>query len=126
MLPKNSSEPQGSLFQKQHKKTFSGTAKGPNSTHGAFFVRDNGDGIPERLHSKIFEMFQQAKLGKEKGTGTGAGLAIVKRIMEMHKAMIWVESTLGEGSTFYFTLPVADVKKEKETESHRILKPTVP
>jgi signal transduction histidine kinase len=70
-------------------------------------VRDTGPGIPESDHCKIFEEFQQADTSstRKKG-GTGLGLAIVKRIVEMHGGRIGVESRLGQGSTFAFTLPV--------------------
>ncbi|MGZ5866371.1 MAG: GAF domain-containing protein [Xanthobacteraceae bacterium] len=69
-------------------------------------VRDTGPGIAESDQAKIFEEFQQADSSttKEKG-GTGLGLAISKRIVEMHGGRLWVESTLGEGSVFSFTLP---------------------
>jgi signal transduction histidine kinase len=77
--------------------------------NGAFTVAvcDTGPGIPPADQAKIFEEFQQAdsSITRKKG-GTGLGLAIAKRIIEMHGGRIWVESAPGEGSTFYFTLPV--------------------
>jgi signal transduction histidine kinase len=71
-------------------------------------VRDTGPGISQADQGKIFEEFQQADSSttKEKG-GTGLGLAIAKRIVEMHGGRLWVESELGAGSTFSFTVPVA-------------------
>ncbi len=75
-------------------------------------VRDTGSGISETDQCKIFDEFQQAdsSLIRRKG-GTGLGLSIAKRIIEMHGGSIWVESTLGEGSTFSFTLPITEEKK---------------
>jgi signal transduction histidine kinase len=70
-------------------------------------VHDTGPGISESDQAKIFEEFQQADSSttKEKG-GTGLGLAIARRIVEMHGGRLWVESKIGEGSTFAFTVPV--------------------
>ncbi len=70
-------------------------------------VRDTGPGISETDRGKIFEEFQQADSSatKKKG-GTGLGLSISKRIVEMHGGRIWVDSNLGEGSVFSFTVPV--------------------
>jgi PAS domain S-box-containing protein len=67
-----------------------------------FFVKDNGIGIDPSQHEKIFELFYQID---DKSEGTGAGLAIVKRIIEVQGGSIWVESEKGKGSTIYFTLP---------------------
>jgi signal transduction histidine kinase len=70
-------------------------------------VRDTGPGIAASDQAKIFEEFQQADNSstRQKG-GTGLGLAIAKRIIEMHGGRLWVESSLGQGSTFSFTVPV--------------------
>jgi signal transduction histidine kinase len=67
----------------------------------AFFVRDNGIGIPREYHQKIFGLFDKLDSRSE---GTGIGLALVKRIVEVHGGKIWVESELGKGATFFFTL----------------------
>ena len=70
-------------------------------------VADTGPGIREEDRKKIFEEFQQVDSSstKTKG-GTGLGLAIAKRIVEMHGGRIWVESIVGKGSTFFFSVPV--------------------
>jgi two-component system, NtrC family, sensor kinase len=83
---------------------------------GAFTVAvsDTGPGISEADQQKIFEAFQQADSSStRKKPGTGLGLSIVKRIVEMHGGRVWVESRLGTGSTFWFTLPVR-VEQQKE------------
>ncbi len=73
--------------------------------HVHLSVRDDGPGIPSDYQSKIFQKFVQVK-GQEAG-GTGLGLAICKEIVRAHGGAIWVESSQGKGSTFTFTLPVA-------------------
>jgi len=69
-------------------------------------IRDTGIGIPEDKIARIFEEFYQVEGGKY--GGTGLGLAITKRLVEEHGGDIWAESCLGEGSSFYFTLPLPE------------------
>ena len=67
-----------------------------------FFVQDNGVGIESQYRERIFGLFNKLDSNTQ---GSGVGLTIVKRIIEVHGGKIWVESTPGKGSTFYFTLP---------------------
>ena len=68
-------------------------------------VADTGPGIAAEDRERIFEEFQQTDAGLEQREGTGLGLALSKRLVELHGGRIWVESQLGDGSTFVFTLP---------------------
>jgi signal transduction histidine kinase len=70
----------------------------------AFYVRDNGIGIQEKHYDAVFRIFKRLH-GRDKfGGGTGAGLTIVKKIVERHNGQIWVDSAVGEGTTIHFTL----------------------
>jgi len=69
-----------------------------------FYVRDNGVGIASEHFERVFGLFNKLDAQSD---GTGIGLALVKRIIEVHGGRIWVESEIGQGATFYFTLPTA-------------------
>lgn len=72
----------------------------------AIFVKDNGIGIGEEYHEKIFRIFSRLNKQADYGSGSGSGLAFVRKIAEEHGGMVDFVSTPGEGSTFYVTLPL--------------------
>jgi PAS domain S-box-containing protein len=78
-----------------------------------FSIADNGPGIEKEYFEKIFEIFQTLSRHDDKG-GTGIGLTLVKKIVALYGGEIWLESELGQGSTFYFTLPKQDTEVLQE------------
>ena len=76
-----------------------------------FSIADNGPGIEEKHFEKIFKIFQALPTSHD-FQGTGVGLTVAKKIIELYDGKIWVESNLGEGSTFFFTLPKSGVPRE--------------
>jgi len=77
-----------------------------------FSVSDNGPGIDEKYHEKIFQIFQSLH-SRDDIESTGIGLTIVKKIVELHGGKVWVESEKGSGTTFFFTLPVTGADDER-------------
>lgn len=69
-----------------------------------FYVRDNGEGIEEKFFSDVFRIFKRLNEEDDKVRGSGVGLTFVKKIVERHEGNIWLESSVGEGTTFFFTL----------------------
>lgn len=76
-----------------------------------FYVRDNGIGIDKNYQRKIFQIFRRLHGRDDYGGSSGAGLTIVKKIIQRHGGKIWIESEPGAGTTFYFTL-----NAEKKTD----------
>ena len=70
-------------------------------------VKDTGPGIPAEDHELIFEPFRQSHAGMSKGGGTGLGLPIARRLAEAHGGRLWLESVVGQGTTFSVVLPIA-------------------
>ncbi|HEX2781715.1 MAG TPA: ATP-binding protein [Gemmatimonadaceae bacterium] len=87
----------------------------PRGAEVLFWVRDTGSGIPTTHLPHLFERFWHAR-GASRTRGTGLGLAIARGIVNAHGGRIWVESVAGAGSTFFFTLPVADSTAAREQE----------
>jgi signal transduction histidine kinase len=79
-----------------------------------FAVMDTGPGIAEDQHEQIFEPFVQTETGIKHAGGTGLGLPISKRLAEAHGGRMWLESTLGEGTAFFFTLPLVPIVQAGE------------
>jgi signal transduction histidine kinase/DNA-binding response OmpR family regulator len=89
-------------------------------------VRDTGIGIPEQDHARIFESFQQGGRGAKSEEGTGLGLTLSRRIVELHGGSIWVRSAVGEGSTFGFTIPVRSAAPGTVAPAAPALEPAQP
>jgi len=94
-------------FRKPDKplKVYISAKKDDKKNEYIFSVQDNGIGMDPRYSERIFTIFQRLHTIEEY-KGTGIGLSIVKRIIDRHNGHVWVESELGKGSTFYFTIPI--------------------
>jgi PAS domain S-box-containing protein len=87
------------------------TAEQPEAGRSqTYYVKDNGLGIPAACQQKVFQAFQRAH--PQHAPGEGMGLAIVRRIVERHRGRVWVESSEGQGSTFFVTLPACGAARQ--------------
>jgi chemotaxis family two-component system sensor kinase Cph1 len=75
-----------------------------SATHTIYYVADNGIGIQSKHFGQIFRLFKRLHGRDDYGGGTGAGLTIVRKLVEQHRGRVWVDSIPGQGTTFYFTL----------------------
>ena len=83
-----------------------------NGTEVVFTVSDTGIGIPRADQSRIFERFYRVDVARSREVGgTGLGLSIAKHLVEVHGGRIWVESEVGQGSQFHFTVPIFDPER---------------
>lgn len=82
-----------------------------------FYVKDNGRGIASEYHAKIFGLFQRLE---NDNRGTGVGLTIVSRIMQVHGGRVWVESTAGHGATFWLAFPKVFSANEEMQREHSV------
>lgn len=103
----------GLKFNDKPRKQVKITARASEGFH-EFMVEDNGIGIEKRHYDRIFKIFQRLHQRGEYG-GTGVGLSMVKRVIEEHNGRIWVESQVGVGTIFHFTLPESI---DDTTENH--------
>ena len=89
-----------------------------------FWVQDNGPGIDPKYHAKIFQLFQTLQT-RDEYASSGIGLAIVEKIITFYGGTIWVESTPGQGATFFFTLPQANVPQTSASAANADVRGTV-
>lgn len=100
--------PQGSI-------TFGGRPEANGEV--LFWIKDTGIGIAPEDQETIFEEFKQGASGRRQGnTGSGLGLTITRHLLRLMQGRIWVESEVGKGSTFYFTLPMAQPETQAQTD----------
>ncbi|HAD97426.1 MAG TPA: PAS domain-containing sensor histidine kinase [Cryomorphaceae bacterium] len=102
----------GIKFHKKGSKPVITVSAEENGDNWLFCVKDNGIGIPQKFIDKLFMIFKRLPTAEEY-EGTGIGLAHCKKIVDLHKGRIWVESIEGKGSSFYFTIP----KSQRNNES---------
>lgn len=99
-------------FRSQRRLVIDIRAKVENNEH-IFSVSDNGIGIAPQYFTRIFEIFRRLHT-EEEYPGTGIGLSICKKFVDNHNGRIWVESEPGRGTTFYFSIPIKEIKKDSD------------
>ena len=92
-------------FSRGREEAFIEAGSCPQDGATTYYIRDNGAGFDMHYGDKLFNVFQRLHSAEE-FEGTGAGLAIVKRIIKKHGGRVWAEGIVGEGACFYFSLPV--------------------
>lgn len=100
-------------YRGKNRKTIINIDYKENLTHFIINIEDNGIGIDSKFHEKIFVIFQRLH-NKDHFSGTGVGLAIVKKVIEQMGGEIWIDSILNEGTTFYFSIPKNSYTKGEE------------
>jgi two-component system sensor kinase FixL len=88
------------------------------SGHWEFHVSDDGPGIDKKYHETIFKIFQTLE-ARDSRESTGVGLSVVKKIVESNGGKVWVESGIGRGSTFYFTVNKTTMIYLKEQDMYK-------
>ena len=91
-------------LEASHSGVFPAGAQGQT----VYYIRDNGIGIAPRYFDQVFKIFKRLHGREDFGGGAGAGLTIVRKLVERHRGQVWLESTVGKGTTFYFTLGNSD------------------
>ena len=99
---------------KQEKKPVVDVEYNDKENFHQFSIKDNGIGIDPKYHDKVFDIFKRLH-SNEEFEGSGTGLGIVKKVVDDHKGKVWIESELGKGTKFLFTIP-KDLKVSKVEE----------
>ena len=105
---------EGTIIIGAHEETVTDEETGTSQQMIHTYCKDTGIGMSPEDLEKLFTKFFRTDAGKEMAKGTGLGLVITKNLIERHGGDIWVDSEVGQGTTFHFTLPLADDHETKE------------